>query len=139
MPTKISKREAVAIVPLASNSQLPSTATHFANVNAKKSVWWLDIAVEKFAAARYSDIDLLVVTADGNTIHHLRVPTAYVRDNISSFHVRVHNDKDFVSLELSSSVGNLFQDVRPRSKKLNFAQFLVASLPTTSSIASAHG
>lgn len=130
IPMTVSKKEAIAIVNGAINSPSLSPTTHFAHVNARKPVWWFDIAVDKFVSGKYEHIDLLTITGDEKTIHHLRVPTKYVGHEIASFHVRI--DKKSVSLELSTDSSNLFQDVRPGGKKMPFIQFLVTSLPITS-------
>ncbi|MEJ6006289.1 hypothetical protein WG899_12065 [Paucibacter sp. AS339] len=127
MTASITKREAITTVSQAFNLSLANATTHFANVNASKSVWWFDIPVEKFTSGRYEALDLLLVSSDSTSIHHLRVPTAYVRDNLAKFHIR--DDKGSVSLELSSRVSQLFQDVRPGSEKLSFSQFLLNTLP----------
>lgn len=126
MNARITKREAIAKVSRAFNLSLPDATTHFANVNASKSVWWFDIPVKKFTSGRYEAIDLLLVSSNTTSIHHLQVPTAYVRDNLAKFHIR--DDKDSVSLELSSRVNQLFQDVRPGSERLSFSKFLLNTL-----------
>ncbi len=125
----ISKKDAIAIVSRACGSSLQSTTTHFANVNSSKSVWWFDIAVEKFTSGVYESLDLLVVTSDGKVVHYLHVPTSYVSENISSFHIR--KDKKSVSLELSTEQRNIFQDIRPGGNRMQFDQFLVDSLSIT--------
>ena len=127
MNVSITKRDAITAINQAFELALVNSSTHFANVNASKSVWWFDIPIEKFTSGRYETLDLLLVSGDAKTLHHLQVPTAYVRDNRSMFHVR--EDKGSVSLELSSLPNQLFQDVRPRSKRLPFASFLRNSLP----------
>ena len=127
MNASITKREAVAAVSAAFNLSLANATTHFANVNASKSVWWFDIPVEKFTSGQYEVLDLLLVNSDASSIHHLRVPTAYVRDNLAKFHIR--EDKGSVSLELSSLASRMFQDIRPGSERLSFSKFLVNTLP----------
>ncbi len=102
---------------------LLTTATHFANVNARKPVWWFDIPIEKFTSGHYTLIDLLLCDGLTNQLHHLQVPTEFIRNQIDEFKIR--EDKQVISLELSSQTYNLFQDVRPGSKRLSFAKFLV--------------
>ena len=126
MTAILSKREAIEAIKRESSLNLSDNATHFANVNASKSVWWFDIPVEKFTSDMRGTLDLLVVSANAKELHHLRVPTAYVRDNLYHFHVR--NDKNSVSLELSSLSTNKFQDVRPSSGQMPFSQFVVKTL-----------
>ena len=126
MTARIKKREAISAINRSSALTLNSTSTHYANVNASKSVWWFDIPVEKFTSGKYGTLDLLLVSEGENMLYHLRVPTSYVQENLSKFHVR--DDKESVSLELSSLASNTFQDVQPESNKMPFAQFLVNSL-----------
>lgn len=130
MATMLSKREAIEAIKRESSLALSNNSTHFANVNASKSVWWFDIPVEKFTSDMHGTLDLLVVSADAKELHHLRVPTTYVRDNLCRFHVR--KDKDSVSLELSSLSTNKFQDVRPGSGQMPFSQFVVKTLTLAS-------
>jgi hypothetical protein len=130
MATMLSKREAIEAVKRESSLTLSYSTTHFANVNARKSVWWFDIPVEKFTSDKYDTLDILVASTDAKELHHLRVPTTYVRDNPRHFHVR--KDKDSVSLELSSLSTNKFQDVRPGSGKMPFLQFVVKTIALAS-------
>ena len=108
---------------------MSNSTTRFANVNARKSVWWFDIPVEKFTSDKYDMLDLLMVSAYAKELHHLRVQTAYVRDNLCHFQVR--EDIGSVSLELSSLSTNKFQDVRPRSGKMLLSQLVVKTLALT--------
>ena len=126
MTPKIRKPEAIAIANRGGAMQLRTNTTAFANVNSSQEVWWFDIPLAKVVAERYDAIDLLVVTSDVRLLHHLRVPVAWLRENLSNFHVRI--DKQAVSLELSSREVNLFQDTRSGSKKIQFVRFLVNSV-----------
>ncbi len=76
----------------------------------------------KFTSGQNETLDLLLVSNNAMSIFHLRVPTAYVRDNLAKFYVR--NDKDSVSLELSSCNTQLFQDARSGGERLSFSVFL---------------
>lgn len=126
MKANITKREAIVAINRVLGLNLSNSSTHFAHVNSSKQVWWFDIPVEKFTSGQYSTLDLLLVTADSTLLHHIEVPVSYIRDNLSDFYVR--DDKASVSLELSSRASNLFQDMRPRSNKRPFVQFLLRSL-----------
>ncbi len=128
MAAILSKPEAIEAInrESASSLNLNNNNTHFSNVNSSKSVWWFDIPVVKFTSGKYDALNLLVVSADAKTMHHLRVPTSYVRDNLCHFHVR--EDKNTISLELSSQNSNKFQDVRPGSGNMPFSQFVVKTL-----------
>ena len=109
--------------------QLQTHTTAFANVNWSKEVWWFDIPLAKIGASGCDALDLLVATADTKLLHHLHVPLAWLRENLSSFHIR--DDKQCVSLEISSREGDLFRDIRPGSKRMQFARYLVMSLPSS--------
>lgn len=125
-PDKITRHQAIEEVNLAFNLTLINATTHFANINSARPVWWFDIPVKKFTSSLYEALDLLLVSYDAMSIYHLRVPTAYVRDNLEQFHVR--NDKNSVSLELSSCNTQLFQDVRPGGARRSFSEFLQNTL-----------
>ncbi|MEE4359434.1 MAG: hypothetical protein V2I97_23380 [Desulfococcaceae bacterium] len=73
-------------------------------------------------------LDLLIFNDKKNQLHHLRVPTDYIRDKLDQFHIRNDDKKKSVSLELSSDKINLFQDIRPGSGRMPFAQFLVSTI-----------
>lgn len=123
---RVTKHQAIAAVNLAFNLTLVKNTTHFANINSARPVWWFDIPVKKFTSDLYEALDLLLVTDDAMSIHHLKLPTAYVRDNLAQFHVR--SDTNSVSLELSSCSTQLFQDVRPGGKRRSFSEFLQNTL-----------
>lgn len=126
MTAKLSKSAAIAKIKQSSGTSLHNSTTHFANLNSSKSVWWFDIPAEKFTAGKHNALDILVFSDETNELHHLRVPTAYVRENRERFHVR--EDKNSLSLELSSELNNRFQDVRPTSGRMPFAQFLLGTI-----------
>ncbi len=109
------------------NSRSPSarmhrSSTHFANVNARKPVWWLDIPIVEIFDVTEPAINLLLAESDGN-LHHLRVMKAWLIDHIGQLARR--QDKDVISLELSTLAGNRFQDVRPTSGRLRFDEFVI--------------
>jgi hypothetical protein len=125
MPSKLSKSEAMATINREFGTPLSNGTTHFANINSSKSVWWIDIPVEKFTSGQYRSIDLLVFNSESKQLHHLQVQSKYVSDNLDKFRIRKDKAKACVSLELSSRESNQFQDVRPASGRMQFAQFLV--------------
>ncbi len=96
----------------------------FSNINASKDVWWFDIPLKKLSS--HTEINLLLYDDKTDTIHHLRVPIEYLKSNLDKLHVR--EDKDCISLELSTEEYMLFKDIRPKSGKLNFSQFLKISV-----------
>ena len=122
MSVRLTKNEAIARL----RSERPtlnisSSSTHFASINASKEVWWYDIPRSKIASGRHDALHLLAHDYRNNTVHHLAVPTKYLRDNLSKLVVR--SDKDTISLELSASRSNFLQDVRPGGGRLHFAEF----------------
>lgn len=123
MSPRLSKIDAIArLLREHPELDLESSAIHFANINASKDVWWYDIACTKVATGRHDALHVLAHDHRSNELHHLLVPTTYLRDNFDKLVVRV--DKDTISLELSASRSNFLQDVRPSGGRLHFAQFL---------------
>ena len=100
---------------------LDSGTTHFANVNSSKRVWWLDIPLEEIKPVGDENINLLLYDGRSDQLHHLRVPTAFLRDNRQRLAAR--SDKKCISLELSADAGNRFTDVRPTGQGVRFDQF----------------
>ena len=126
MAMKLSKNAAITAINRDSPVSLRNSTTHFANINSSKSVWWFDISVEKFTSEKYTTLDILVFDNETNELHYLRVPTQYIGENLQKFHVR--SDQNSVSLELSSERSNRFQDIRPKSARMPFAQFFVKTI-----------
>ena len=122
MPSKLSKSDAVARLSREHPTlNLESSTTHFASINASKDVWWYDISRKKVMAGSHEALHLLAHDHRCNELHCLIVPTQYLRDNLRRLVVR--QDKDTISLELSASRSNLFQDVRPGGGRVHFIQF----------------
>jgi hypothetical protein len=94
--------------------------TRFANVNASKDVWWLDIPEKTIVDPSFDMWNLLLFyeTANQQRFHHLMIPIAYLAENIRGLRPR----DDMVHLELSVEARNLFQDV-VGSGRVCFAQF----------------
>jgi len=96
----------------------------FSNINACKDVWWFDIPLKKLSS--HIEINLLVYDYKARVIHHLCVPINYLKTRLDKLHIR--EDRKCISLELSTEEYMLFKDIRPRSGKLNFSQYLKASV-----------
>ena len=96
--------------------------TRFSNINASKNVWWLDIPGDKITKPSFDILNLLLYDGRPNQpkFHHLVIPIAYLRQNISG--LRIRNDKNTVHLELSTERNNLLQDVIGPGH-VRFAQF----------------
>jgi hypothetical protein len=104
------------------SAQLNRRDTHFANINATKPVWWLDIPSHKLEGSVRA-INLLLYDDRVDDLHYLRVPTQYFRANLGGLVVR--NDKECITLELSADRQHLFQDVRPTGHGVRFGQFKI--------------
>lgn len=105
-------------------AELNNRNAHFANINARKDVWWFDIPLKKVNPGAERILHLLLYDHRSKELHHLRVPTGYIRENLSKLVTR--NEKETISLELSTDRSNLFQDVRPTAGGVHFGQFLVS-------------
>lgn len=124
MPGRLGKRDAISRMNReygAAVLQFPTT--HFANINAAKDVWWFDIPIDKTVPAAGEKLDLLVYDFRKDQLYHLRVPTEYFRQHMKDFSKR--DDKDTISLWLSSEGTNLFRDLRSTNGGVPFAQFLL--------------
>ena len=122
MALSIKKPEAIArINRLDREAGLDDRNTNFANINARKDVWWLDIPLSKISRAGIAEINLLLYDQRSDELHFLRVPVDYMRANLGRLVVR--EDKAVISLELSADRTRLFQDVRPKSGGVQFRQF----------------
>jgi len=83
---------------------------------------------EGTAHSRVLFSDSLLVLHDHRVakLHVLDVPTAFLLENFESLSIR--EDKDMVSLELSSEESRFLENVRPQTSGLCFASFLVNSV-----------
>jgi hypothetical protein len=104
-------------------AELNNRNTHFSNINSAKDVWWFDIPLKKASQNADRLIHLLLYDHRSKKLHYLRVPTTYIRGNLSKLVIR--DEKKTISLELSADRWKLFQDVRPTSGGIGFGQFLV--------------
>jgi len=115
----VDKREAIRRAGLHAN--LIVANTHFANINVAKDVWWLDIPLGKVTSGDQHELELLLYDARSDDLHHLRIPTAYLRSNLAALNVR--QDKKCVHLELKADDPHRFRNVVPISSGVDFAQF----------------
>ena len=103
---------------------LNNRTTHFANINAAKEVWWLDLPLSKIASGVMEHINLLLFDHRKKELHHLRVPTSFLRENQDKLVTRPRKrTEEAISLELSAVNGQLFRDVRPGGTGVDFARF----------------
>jgi hypothetical protein len=117
------KRTAVAIVNAKRGAAGPLGRTvHFANVNSRKPVWWIDLPRDEVLDLTTRHVDLVLAETDAR-VHHLRVPKDWLAANIDGLAIRA--DKDVISVELSVLPQQRFRDVRPRASRLDFGIFLM--------------
>lgn len=115
------KYQALALLP-----GIDKTGIHFSNINASKDVWWLDIPISKIQSPSHPLLTLVLHDHRVAKLHVLDVPTAFLLENFESLSIR--EDKDMVSLELSSEESRFLENVRPQTSGLCFASFLVNSV-----------
>ena len=123
MQVKVSKNDAIERLLRENRARgLEKHATHFASINVRKEVWWYDISRKKVMSGQLQALNILAHDHRTNDLHHLVVPTQFLRDNLEKLVIR--QDKDTISLELSASRSNFMQDVRSRGGRIQFSQFL---------------
>ncbi|MEK6301689.1 MAG: hypothetical protein AABO41_13345 [Acidobacteriota bacterium] len=106
-------------------SGLRRSSTHFANINAAKEVWWLEIPQTKLAQAGDLTINLLLYDSRSGILHHLQVPKLFFETHEKQLVIRP--EKACLVLELSSEKARQFRDVRPGGDGIEFRPFLKAS------------
>ena len=89
--------------------------TSFANVNASKPVWWINISLDKFKSDRH----ILLVKGNGGLIW-LRIEGNSFSDLGKVF--RVREDKDCVDLEISSRHPQYMIDVKSGGTGYDFTK-----------------
>jgi hypothetical protein len=96
---------------------LQSSNTRFANINKTVPVWWLEVPFKMVAEPNAEEfVHLLLYDRDSRKLHHLRVPTSYLRENLKKpepSKLRERSDKESIALWLSSTDDyRLFQDTQ---------------------------
>ena len=84
----MNRSEAISIVRQRGTSSVTPASFHFANVNAAKNVWWLDIPVTKLAKSGDSNIGVLLYDERPDLLHFREVPKAYFKDQMWDLVVR---------------------------------------------------
>ena len=104
-----------------SSASIQEANTRFANINAGKDVWWIDIPVAMVTASTSALLNLLLCDSRSRNpqLHHLQIPIPYLRQHIQDFRLR---NKNKIHLELSTEEVRLFQDVVGPGR-IQFAQF----------------
>ena len=109
------KSEAIEIAKVTHKVELKRANTHFSTVNRSKSVWWIEVPLQKLDDHR--TINLVVEKSGKVTL--MQVPTAFFRDNIHSFKTR--ESKQVLCLELDIDT---FEN-RVGSARHNFKSFVI--------------
>ena len=122
----MNRSEAIAIIRRGGRTSVAPGSFHFANVNAAKDVWWLDIPLKKLDQSSVSKIGLLLYDGTSHELHVLEVPKSYVKDHLKDLVVRT--EKGCISLELSTKPSNMFRDVRPTGGGVSFRQFVTDTI-----------
>ena len=112
-----------AIDRINQHPQINSANTHFANINNRKAVWWLDIPFIKVSRSIARKINLLLYDNRTKTLHHLYVPVKFLKNNAGLVTRITAKKKKVISLELSADANYLFQDVRSKGSGVRFAKF----------------
>ena len=92
--------------------------TSFANINASKPVWWINIDPSKFN----SDLHLLLAKEGGGGLIWLRLEGNTFPDVRKVF--RVRQDKDCIDLEISSRHPKYMTDIKSGGTEYDFAKHI---------------
>ena len=92
--------------------------TSFANINASKPVWWININPSKFK----SDLHLLLAKEGDGGLIWLRIEGNSFPDVRKVF--RVRQDKDCIDLEISSRPPKYMTDVKSGGTEYNFTKHI---------------
>ncbi|PKQ16718.1 MAG: hypothetical protein CVT67_02810 [Actinobacteria bacterium HGW-Actinobacteria-7] len=117
------KRRASAV------ADLDPLYTHFANINWRRNIWWIDVPLSKVDADKATCIELLLFDHRRHELHHLRVPSGYLLAHLDGLTVR-KKKAEVIQLELSANLRCLFENVAPVASGVRFGQFLEHTLDT---------
>ena len=118
--------KAYAIARAGGPEYLDVKHTQFSNINVAKDVWWIDVPLARLDDDELRQIDLLLFDDRSSELHHLVVPTDYLREHLDQLTVRAN--KKCVQLELNAREPNRFQNVKPISSEVGFSQFVIRTL-----------
>lgn len=110
-------------------SGVPAFAKHsarFANINAAKPVWWLDVPITKLSEAPI--INFLLYDARSDVLHFLPISVRHFRGNRRGLVVVKTKTTECFRLELSADGPQMFRDVRFGGEGVEFGQFLARSI-----------
>ena len=113
------KRSAMNIVNKHLGSRLlDGRNTSYANINAAKPVWWININPSKFK----SDLHLLLVKEGDRGLIWLRIEGDSFPDVRKVF--RVRQDNDYIDLQISSRRPEYLTDVKSGGTEYDFAKHI---------------
>ena len=120
--TQMTKQVAIATInERGRDTRLTSQNTHFAKINARKNVWWIEIPFGKvFGASTGEFVHFALYDQKNGQLHHLAVPAEYLSKNHGHRRLVSRDEKQVLVLELSP---DSFADERPKGGKISFAQF----------------
>ena len=91
--------------------------THFSSVNARKSVWWLNVPLRKFK----DELHLLLAKENGGLIWlRIKGNTFLLPKDV----FRYRKDKDAIDLEISTMPQAYMTDVKSGGTKYNFTKHI---------------
>lgn len=94
----------------------------FSNINVAKDVWWIDVPLSRLSDGDLSQVDLLVFDERSDELHHLVVPTSFLREQVGRLTVR--EEKRCIRLELNANGPHRFRNVKPISSEVDFDRFV---------------
>ncbi len=123
---KVDKKAAIARRNQALGSAvLGVNNSHFAAINLNKNIWWFDIPLSRLSVGQYEFVHLLLHHTPTDVLHHLRVPTLFLRTQQDNLVIRNKGArKAALSLELSADRDCWLQDIRPTGTGVRFAEFV---------------
>lgn len=93
-----------------------------------KSVWWLDIPISKVADGMCAAVSIILHNAAEEKLIVLEVPTSDMKEHLSEFSTRTHEDAECISLELT--LDNM-KDIRPKGSNIAFKQYIKSIYETS--------
>lgn len=126
MQSKITKSEAIERLSRTQGKKDVDKEVYlFSNINVAKSVWRYDIPLAKIQLGHGEFLELLAYDSRDDALHHLHVPTEYLRKFINRLDVL--QDKSIIKIELLADEPDRFRDVRSGSMRIDFSLFLTDS------------
>lgn len=115
------KSEAIQDAAMQGFANITPANSVFANINARKPVWWFDIPVEKAMEGCY----LLLFDGQNEMLHIMHATAAFFQANQNFLFRENVGGVDKFRVELSAVAANRFQDVRSGAGGVDFSALLV--------------